>query len=115
MGASRSELYRADELKAKLSAEKTAHSSGLTVAESDSLIGHATVTDAVAAFMKAKARKSPRTLQAYSLTLKCFVDTLPSWVRNVKDERRHLADAYNDEQEANRKKYYRNVQPISSS
>ena len=51
MGASRSELYRADELKAKLSAEKTAHSSGLTVAESDSLIGHATVTDAVAAFM----------------------------------------------------------------
>jgi integrase/recombinase XerD len=86
----------ADELKEQLGAEKTAESSGLTIESRDRLLGCTTVNDAVAAFMKAKEHKRPRTLQAYSLTLKCFSDTLPNRVRNVEDITedtvRHFAD-----------------------
>ena len=68
----------ADELKSQLGAEKTAESSGSTVESRDRLLGCTTITDAVAAFKKAKANERPRTLQAYSLTLKLFVEVCPA-------------------------------------
>jgi hypothetical protein len=72
----------ADQLE-KLRAGLTAHRHGLTVPEMESTAnaGRVSVKDAVTEYLKLKSHKSKRTVQAYRLTLQCFLDSLPSRVK----------------------------------
>jgi integrase len=69
----------------QLRAGLTANRHGLTVPEMEAVanVGRVSVNDCVTEYLKLKSHKSKRTVQAYKLTLQCFLDTLPSRVKFV--------------------------------